>query len=383
MVLRTFRYLSLFAGSLLAWSTANSGNPEFIENRGQWPEQVNFKVELSFGALFLENGGFTYSLLGLETYRNAHENHTPFPNHVPAHSFKMTFSNSSQEMVARGKEKSTHYRNYFIGNDSSQWGSKAYSYQEVEYVAIYEGVDMKMYQNGDHLKYDLVVAPHADAHQIEMSYQGLDGIRILENGDLELQNTLSNVIERSPIAFQFIEGEKVAVPCHFKLMGNSVKFNFPDGYNTSVELIIDPELVFSSYSGSTADNFGSSATYDNTGHLYGGGTNFGAGYPTTLGAYSQPAAGNTDISISKFSPDGSSLIYSTFIGGSASEAVHSLIVNNNNELCILGTSASQNYPTSVNCFQAVQNAGPAVNWDLSYGYGVVYSGGCCRSQLIR
>ena len=94
----------------------------------------------------------------------------------------------------------------------------------------------------------------------------------------------------------------------------------PDGYDRSIPLVIDPVLTFATYSGSMADNFGFTASYDAGGHLYGGGIVFSTGYPTTLGAFGPDFNGGTiDIGLTKFAPDGSSLIWSTYIGGTGSE----------------------------------------------------------------
>lgn len=372
----------LAVASLIGSDKVIAGDAAFIENGGQWPEQVLYKVELNSGAFYLEKGGFMYSLFDMEPYHEAHHHHTPFPEFVQAHAFRMTFANANPQHTASAKEKSAYYRNYFLGNDPQKWASNVHSYRSVEYVSLYEGIDLRVYQNGPHLKYDLIVAPNTNLDVLEMHYDGLDGIELQQNGDLELKNSVFSVFEKKPVAFQIVEGRRVEVACSFKLSRETVRFEFPDGFDPAKELVIDPELVFASYSGSTADNFGSSATYDSAGNLYGGGTNFGGGYPVTTGAYSQPAAGNTDISISKFNPDGSTLLYSTFIGGSQAESLNSLVVNSNNELYLLGTSGSSNYPTSQNCFQNSNAGGPPVNWGVSpafgvsYGYGIEHVQGC-------
>lgn len=361
---------------------ANDNHIEFIENGGQWDERALFKVDLNCGSIYLENHGFTYALFDLASYRKAHDTHQPIPETIQAHAFRMTFVGSSNSGQVSGSKRSTNYRNYYLGNDPGRWASRVYSYEQVEYQSLYEGIGLKMYRNDAHLKYDLIVQPNADVESIRMRYDGLNGIRILENGDLKLENSVVDVFEKKPVAFQTINGVRKEIACEFQLESNEVTFHFPNGYDRSQELIIDPELVFATYSGSNADNFGSSATYDNNGNLYGAGTSFGPGYPVTNGAYSQNASGNTDIGISKFSADGTALLYSTFIGGSAAESVNSLIVNDNNELFILGTSGSTNYPVSNNCFQPAYAGGPAVAWitppsyQTPYGYGIAHSTGC-------
>jgi len=131
--------------------------------------------------------------------------------------------------------------------------------------------------------------------------------------------------------------------------------------------VIDPTLVFSSFSGSTADNWGYTATYDAQENLYGGGVVFGVGYPTTPGAfdatYNDPTTGisRMDIGITKFSKDGTQRIYSTYIGGNKPDQPHSMMVNSLGELVIMGTTGSGNFPTTAGAYDVSFNGGPPVN----------------------
>ena len=120
-----------------------------------------------------------------------------------------------------------------------------------------------------------------------------------------IQTSLGNVIEQAPMAYQKINDTIKEIKCTYSLRKNTIKYSFPEGYDKSKELIIDPILIFSTYSGSTANNWGQTATYDNSGHLYAGSISFSIGYPTTLGPFQALfAGGSTDICISKFSLDG-------------------------------------------------------------------------------
>lgn len=375
---RTVLQSSLFIGLLLAMGSVRAGTIEFIENRGQWEEQVLYKVEMAMGALFLEPTCFTYHLRDLDVYRNAHSGHTPLPDHIKGHAFRATFAGANPESMTQGKGRSAHYRNYFLGNNPQKWKGHVHSFDEVLYQGLYDGIDLRVYQHSGNLKYDLILDPLTDPDQIQLEYEGLDELKLQPNSNLLMRTSLMDIVETRPVAYQMVNGKRSEVSCRFVLRGNRVSFEFPDGYDNANQLVIDPELIFSTYSGSTGDNFGSTATYDETGHLYGGGTAFGAGYPTTLGAYqqqtSQNIGGNADIGLSKFAPDGTGLIYSTYIGGTANETVHSIVVNQNNELCLLGTSISGDYPTTANAFQTVNNGGTTVNWTV--GYGMSYAGGC-------
>jgi hypothetical protein len=95
-----------------------------------------------------------------------------------------------------------------------------------------------------------------------------------------------------------------------------------------------------------ANNFGFTATYDDDGALFGGGITFGANYPYVTGSYNNGFGGQVDMAISKFSADGSMLLYSTMIGGNSADAPHSMVVNSLGQLVIFGSTSSPDYPTT-------------------------------------
>ncbi len=171
--------------------------------------------------------------------------------------------------------------------------------------------------------------------------------------------------EQKPYAYQLINGKEVAVPCHFVLKNKTLSFQFPKGYNKNIELVIDPVLSFACSSGSTADNFGMSATYDDKGHLYAGGTAFAQGYPITTGAYdetfdSSALLPGNDVVITKFDSSGTFLHYSTYLGGSSCEIISSMIVNAQGDLFIYGTTGSDNFPVSTGGYDRTFNGGNPV-----------------------
>ena len=139
-----------------------------------------------------------------------------------------------------------------------------------------------------------------------MELEGVEDVRLLD-GRLHIKTSINEIIEEKPYAYQIVNGLKMEVACIFVWKQNKLSFDFPNGYDKSKELVIDPVLIFSSYSGSTANNFGYTATYDDYGFLYSGGTAFNIGYPTTMGAYStnyNGGIGGTDIVLSKYDTTG-------------------------------------------------------------------------------
>ena len=345
----------------------------FVENKNQWEDHILYRAELPNTRLYLEKDRFTYLLLNDDDMAHIHDcHHNPAACEnesmkVNAHAFQVIFEQANLKNNTQASCKAAHYRNYFIGNDEKKWAGDVGLFQEVSYENMYDDIEMRIYSTEEHLKYDFIAAKNADVTKIVWNYKGVDDLKVDEEGNLHAVTSVNTLIEQKPYAFQYINGKEIPVICHFKLLGNNrVTFEFPNGYDKNEELIIDPTLVFSTFSGSSADNWGFTATYDNEGHFYAGGAAFGFGYPTTLGAFDTSFGGNntfdfvTDIAITKFTPAGNSLVYSTYLGGSGTDLPHSLIVTPNNELVILGSSSSTNYPTTNNAYDTNFNGGSSV-----------------------
>lgn len=348
----------------------------FTANKGQWDEHVQYRAELHNAKLYLEKDRLTWQLLNandLEAIHNCKHQKGCSISQMPfrAHAFQVQFVGAQPNTSWIGAEKSVSVSNYFYGNDPAKWVGDVPSFAEMSLVQMYQGIDMRLYSKGEQLKYDFKVKPNADPLQIQLQYKGIEGIFLDNAGNLNIINSVNNIIDQAPIAFQYIDGQQKQVPCRFVLKGQIVSFEFPQGYNPQFELIIDPSLIFASYSGSTADNWGMTATYDNAGNLYAAGVVFGAGYPTTLGAYDVSFNGQaTDIGVTKFNPSGSTLLYSTYIGGSRTELPHSLIVNTEGDLVLLGTTSSSNFPVTAGCYDnSFNNGNPTSVSGISYENG--------------
>jgi gliding motility-associated-like protein len=359
--------------SLLSWANQPPTTEviHFIENKGQWDDRVQFKVKIPNGNLFFHRGGFTYDFLDEEMFHHHdHEEHTanngqivanegsiiqtrtsnappPQENAIKAHALKVMFLDFSPSYLSKGFNESPAYYNFYYGNDERKWASNVKAYQGVEYQQIYPNIhfQMKEYQAG--LKYEFLVEPNGNPNQILMEYSGADEMS-LDNGKLKVVTSLMTLIEQEPIAYQLIDNQKIIVPCRFKLNGNKVSFELPEGYQKQYPLIIDPILTFSTYSGSFADNWGFTATYDDDGNLYAGGIVLdNRQFPISSGAYQAVFRGGiADLSIIKYNHTGSGIVFATYLGGSDIEVPTSMVVNSKDELIVFGTTGSSNFPVT-------------------------------------
>lgn len=340
----------------------------FVPNEGQWETAVTFKTDLPGGALFLEKEGLSYHFIDQEALAHAHDGHQHLEQQK-GHAFQWRFK-KAKPVQARAAKPLEGSINIFKGQEAHTGLER---FQELNYPSVYPKIDYRLYAYGAGLKYDWIVRPGGNPKDIQLELKGAEAS--LKEGRLHIRTSVNEVIEEAPYAYQWIDGEQVPVPCQFVWKRNQLSFVFPEGYNKEVELVIDPVLIFSTYSGSTANNFGYTATYDDYGFLYAGGTAFDIGYPTTLGAYETAYSGGVsgpDIVLTKYDTSGTFMVYSTYLGGSGDEVPHSLIVYND-ELYMMGTSGSDDFPTTNNCWDPSFNAGDPV---LVNGVGLNFDMGC-------
>lgn len=333
----------------------------FEQNKGQWEGNILFKARLQKGALFVENDGLVFHLNDVEKHQTKKTN--------SAHAFKIEVKNSLTPTI-KTPNPLPSYSNYFVGKEKEKWACKVRAYQEVVYQSIFNNIDWKVYSKNEQVKHEFIVNPNGSVDDIVLEYKGLYDIK-LKKDELILKTCLGEIIEEKPYAYQIINGKETPVQVEFSLKDSNVSYIIGN-YDKTLPLIIDPALIFSTYSGSTADNWGFTSTFDSYGNLYSGSIVDNIGYPTTLGAFVDTYAAGWDCAISKFSQDGSQLLFSTYYGGDQSEMPHSMIVNQYDELVVMGTTGSYNFPTTPYAFSESFSTGSTITYDgtVSFPFGV-------------
>lgn len=368
-------YFLLLITTLNVNAQNGSSSFEFVENKGQWDTRVKYKGELSSGAFFLQNKGFTVLLHHPDDLRsilhrdhggqfsNSSKNKTSKEKVIDAdrgthrrsvnsttlrsHSYSVEFTGGNASPVIAPEKAITSFNNYFIGSDPSKWVSNARIFQAIVYKNVYPNIDVRYYSDNSKLKYDIIVYPGGNVNNISMKYNGASGLAV-RNRELIIKTSVGDIKELYPYTFQFDnKSGRKEIECNYEVSGSTVRFKVKN-YDPSTTLIIDPTLVFSSFTGSPANQYGFTATPGPDGSLYSGGIVFGNGFPTTAGAFQGTFRGGgsqgIDIGIMKFSPNGSQRLYATYIGGSQDDYPHSLFCDPQGNLVIMGRSYSADYP---------------------------------------
>jgi uncharacterized protein (TIGR03437 family) len=262
----------------------------FEENRGQAPREAAFLVRAGSTRVFLTADGAVMD--GVRIRLSGAKPGRPVGRHA---------------LTAKS--------NYLTGADRSQWHIGIPNYQEVRYAHAYPAIDLIWHARGSQLEHDFELAPGADARRIRMFIDG--AMPAITAGDL----VAGSLRMRQPHAYQ--DGREVA--CRLDLHGRTVGFVLGE-YDHRRPLTIDPVLVFSTLLGGSGFSYARSVALDAGGNLYLAGTTDAADFPITSGAlqttYNNVPCSTSegmlpcdDIFVSKFSGDGSTLLYSTYLGG--------------------------------------------------------------------
>jgi gliding motility-associated-like protein len=344
--------LSIFSAS---FCFAGASDLQFIQNKHQWDAQALYKTDIPGGHVFFAKNFLRYAYFDVADLDAVHEARhekdglAAYKLKVDCYAYDVQFVGANANASIEPNNQYSNYYNYFIGNDQSKWAGNVAAFADITYQNMYNNIDVKAYSQGKAFKYDFIIHANANAADISIAYKGITP-SITAEGQLALPIGFNTLHESKPYTYQIVNGVKKEIACKYIIKKNKeIGFELGD-YDHSIDLIIDPILVFSTYSGSAATTYGFSATYDLLGSLYSGGECFAVGWPSTLGAYQVTYGGAVDCGINKYTPTGTGLIFSTYYGGGNADTPDNMVVSNGGELAVMGSTTSTNLATTTGCF---------------------------------
>jgi len=303
---------------------------------------------------------------------------------------RMSFVGGTPQPQIIGFDKQLGKSNYFIGNDPAKWQNNVSNYGKVKYKNVYPNIDVIFYGNQQQIEYDFLVAPGADSSQITLNFEGAQKLSLNENGDLLIETKAGEVRQHKPKIFQEVNGIQKFIDGQYFLKGEfQIGFKI-DFYDSSKPLIIDPVLSYSSYIGGGLQDTSLGITIDKDGYAYILGNTNSTNFPLA-NALQPTLAGSYDIYITKLDKKGSNVIYSTYLGGSKSDACGCSIatsggditVDSSGNVYLVGQTFSVDFPVTANAYQKTQggasNPDGSSNSDVfvtklnSTGNGLIYS----------
>jgi hypothetical protein len=273
---------------------------------------------------------------------------------------KQEFAKANQVRPV-GRERLSWNSNYFFGNEQSKWCSNVPNFGEVYYENLYDGIDLRYYSNEKGLKYDLIVHPRVNYKQIRIKYEGANELKVDQFGNLIIKSQIKNIREDLPIIYQHYNGTFHYIEGAFKIINNlEYSFEILKNYNPNEILIIDPniELEYSTYLGGSSWETSNGIDLDFEGNVYITGSTNSFDFPNTTGAFDNTyndIGTYSDVFIFKLNPNGSSLIYSTYIGGDHYEESSDIAVDSAKNTIITGITYSTDFPTTQNAYDRIYN----------------------------
>jgi hypothetical protein len=328
----------------------------FELNAGQTDSQVRFTADTQSGVMFLTPTELVMKVfepskhISAKERRRSPEAYNTAPNSSVVH---LRTVNANPAARITGVDPLPGTTNYFLGNDPKNWHTNVPSFARVKYENVYPGIDLIYYGNEGNLEYDFNVAPGADPKQIALSIDGADQVDMDEAGNLLLHTAVGIVSQHAPRIYQETQAGRREVPGGYVLRHDGLVAFDLVAYDRGKPLVIDPEVVYSTYFGGTASTEIGGIAVDANGSVYVVGATYSHDFPIK-----DPIQGtnnhiqNFSAIISKFSPDGQSLVYSTYLGGSSTQFTdHSsdsglgIVLDSTNAAYITGLTNSTDFPT--------------------------------------
>jgi hypothetical protein len=308
----------------------------FESNRGQAAADVKFVGRGDGFALALKQGEAVLALRSRSQNLASGIRGSNEESSLP-HLLSMKLEGANSTALVSGVEQQPALANYFIGNDSAKWIRDVETYSRVSYSDVYPGVDLMFYGNDRQLEYDFTLAPGADFHGIKLRFEGADDLELSPEGALILHTSAGDVRHDRPMAYQDTNGSRLQIAADFKRLDDgAIGFEVGD-YDTTLPLVIDPVLVYSTYLGGGVSDSGRGLVVDAAGTTYLVGDSFSSDF------LFQSSTANSDVFVGKLSPNGGLLTY-TFFGGTKNDFATGLAVDSTGNVYLCGNTESTDFP---------------------------------------
>ena len=327
----------------------------FEANQGQTDRRVRFLSHGSGYSLFLTPHEAVLSLRAGKTPRTWSKapGTAPFPADSklpPPAVLHMQLVGGNANAAMAGKDELPGKTNYLLGNDPSQWRTGVSNYRKVEEDGVYPGINLVYYGTQRQLEYDFVLEPGANPLAIRLALQGADRLRIDAQGNLVVSVRGGEVSFQKPVAYQIaLDGAREPVAAQFAIKGRRHVAFKVGKHDPSRSLIIDPTLAYSTFIGGSLIDGASAIAVAPDGTAFITGETFSANYPTVNALYPTNGAGGEVAMVSKVSADGSSLIYSTYLGCSPTIG-YGIAVDSVSEAYVTGATNCPTFPTTPDAF---------------------------------
>ena len=338
----------------------------FTENRGQFKERVLYRADFPYGQAAATAEGMyisTYDPASVQARMDDGEllereiqngqRIRPLNGRLKGHTWLMNFVGRSAGMTTSGAERHGDFYNYFTGN-TSRHATGVANYQEVWYNNVYNNVDVRYYPAEDGtLEYDIVCKPGFRPTDIRIRFDGIDRLKVKEDGSLLFETSVGSVEFPAPVVYQQINGARKTIAAAYRVRENNM-LSFELGeYDVNAPMIIDPiALRWATWvnTASSGDNHGHCIWVDpSDGAIYMVARVVGTTDQITIGAFDELANGNLEMIVGKYLEpvnigEAGTRVWQTYIGGNNDDNPYAMEQGPDGNLYITGYTGSTNFP---------------------------------------
>ena len=327
----------------------------FEENRGQVDSGFRFLTRGRGYTAYLRANG--YSLVVPGASQSSTSNSGPAVGGLEATkktqpaTIRARFVGADRSAPCTGHRRVEARSHYLLGRDPSGWTVDVPHYERVLCKEVYAGVDVAYYGSPNGVEFDLILEPNGDPAQIRLAFEGADGLDLNGEGDLVLRTSTGTVRHSRPTIYQTVAGETVKVTGGYVLEGgDEVRFELAD-YDRTKPLVIDPVINWATFLGGSADDSGEAVAVDADGNVYVTGRTSSMDFPAGDGLEDDYQGGADDAFVAKLSPDGTQLIFATYLGGTGGDMGGGIAVDPEGNIYVSGATTSADFPTTPGSLQ--------------------------------
>ena len=255
-------------------------------------------------------------------------------------SLRWQFVGASEGVTLVGEERRPGVVHYLVGDDPVGWQHDLPTFAGVRYQGLYPGIELQFSGQADGLAALFTVAAGADPGRVQ--WQFAEPVALAEDGALRLAGGASFT---PPQAWQLVEGQWVGVPAGYRLLTEKQVALSLGGYEPALPLFF--QLTLNNVQSLETDfsyDSGEAIAVDPAGNIYVAGSTRSGDFPV-VDPLQGLLRGSYDAFVTKFAPDGHTMLYSTYLGGLGHDGATGIAVDAAGQVYLTGITESTNFPT--------------------------------------
>jgi fibronectin type 3 domain-containing protein len=329
----------------------------------------------------------------------------------------------ANDAIPKGFELLTHRSNYFKSNNRSNWITGIQNFRKIIYKDIWDGIDLIYYFKNQNLKYEFIIHPYISPNTIKIGVEGHKFLNVEDNKLNIILSEELQIIDDNIDIFYY-DNQKISIDGAFKKLDENKYTFLIKNYDNKKKIVIDPivystlvsgssfdrgrdvvfdkygcayiagftsstdfpttpsgysdlnysgndvfvlkinkdgsELLYSTFLAGDGEDYSYGIKIDPTGNALITGRTASKNFPTTTNSYQTYNRGNYDVFVTKLAANGSSLLFSTLVGGGTTDYGYDIEIDSDGNTYITGRTESSNFPTTDGVWDKTHNGGTDV-----------------------